>query len=221
MSISSPDMMTLPIALVFGFLFGMGPCLLGCLPYLGPVFVSLDGGISRSWSILLPFSLGRLSAYTGFGLASGLAGHLAGNAISPNRIGLLLGTGTLLIAVGLLLRSAGSRRLACTHHVDKAEPALPGGLFLLGFSMALSPCTPLSAILLAAAASQSPLSGACLGFAFGIGALLVPSLIYGAGFSFFASQLREKLGQGRKYVEVAAIVLLTASGLYNIFRWGV
>lgn len=221
MSLPPADIMTLPFALALGLFFGMGPCLVGCLPYLGPVFLSLDGGARRSWEILLPVSLGRLSAYTGFGLAAGLAGHLAGNAIDPKAVGLVLGFGTLLVGLGLLLRRRDRAQSPCATGKKAVAQALPGGLFLLGFAMALSPCAPLTAILLAAAATGSPEGGAWLGMAFGLGTLLVPSLVYGAGFSYLAQQLRDRLGRAKGYAELASAFLFMASGLFNLIRWGI
>lgn len=221
MSISPADMMTLPIAMALGLLFGMGPCLVGCLPYLGPVFLSLDGGVRRSWEILLPVSLGRLSAYTGFGLAAGIAGHVAGHAADPKAVGLVLGFGALSTGLGLLLHRQRKGRSACLAGTNAIGQTLPGGLFLLGFAMALSPCAPLTAVLLAAAASGSPQGGAGLGLAFGFGALLVPSLVYGAGFSYAAQQLRDRLGRAKRYAELASALLFIATGLFNLIRWGI
>ena len=42
----------LPMALGLGMLYGLGPCLVSCLPYLGPVFLNADQGIRQSWKIL-------------------------------------------------------------------------------------------------------------------------------------------------------------------------
>ena len=60
--------MTFSLAMAMGLIFGLGPCNVACLPYLGPVFLARDGGLRRSWRTIVPFSMGRLSGYTLLGL---------------------------------------------------------------------------------------------------------------------------------------------------------
>lgn len=209
---------SLQMALALGLLYGMGPCLVGCLPLLGPVYLGLGGGLARSWSVLWPVSLGRLSAYTGFGLAVGLAGGLASEAVSPKAISILAGLGTLLVGAALIPRPG---KMTCKSGCEDVHSLLPGGLFLMGYSMALAPCGPLTAVLLAAAATGSATNGALLGLAFGVGAVAVPSLVLGIGVSYVTDRLREKLGQARKYAEWATACLLMANGLFTLIRVGI
>jgi thiol:disulfide interchange protein DsbD len=67
---------SLPTVFALGLVFGMGPCTITCLPFLGPVFLAKSGGIAQSWKIILPFSMGRLASYTTLGILSGMAGAL-------------------------------------------------------------------------------------------------------------------------------------------------
>jgi thiol:disulfide interchange protein DsbD len=157
-----------------------------------------------------------LSAYTGFGLAAALAGHFASEEISPKLVSILSGGGTLLVGVSLFLRR---KNTTCAKESCAAKPMMPGGLFLMGYAMALSPCGPLTAILLAAAATQNAITGASLGLAFGLGAILAPALVFGIGVSYASQQLREMLGESRRYAELASASLLSASGLFNLLRW--
>jgi thiol:disulfide interchange protein DsbD len=225
----------LPMAFTLGFTFGMGPCLLACLPYLGPVFLNSDGGVRQSWRILLPLSLGRLTGYIGFGLAGGLLGQVVSERISSGQIKLVLGAAALMVGLALLWRVLGGRR-GCSGAAQQPaamplvrldKPALPvtppaalmpGGLYLMGLSMALTPCAPLGVVLVAATALASAGGGALLGLSFGLGAVLVPSLVYGLGVAYFGKRLREQLGPWRARIEVLSAALLILTGAMHLLR---
>jgi thiol:disulfide interchange protein DsbD len=207
----------LPMAMTLGFVFGMGPCLISCLPYLGPVFLSIDGSIRQSWKILLPISLGRLCVYSGLGVFAGMAGGIADDAIGIHTIKTVLGAATLLVGLGLLVYRMPFRH-ACLGKTAKAAPLMPGGLFLMGIGMGLTPCAPLGVVLISAAATGTALGGMALGLSFGVGAIVVPSLVYGIGVAYFSSQLREKLGSWRRRIEQVSAALMIAVGLSYLFR---
>lgn len=219
-----PAAVGLPMAFTLGLVFGAGPCLIACLPFLGPVFLASDEGPRGSWKVLLPLSLGRLTAYGGLGLAAGWAGRVAAAEVAPAYLNALLGVAALMVGLALLLR----RRAACaaTRTPPSAQPLerferrtlMPGGLYLTGVAMALSPCAPLGLVVLAAALGASPLGGLVLGLAFGCGALLVPTLAYGYGVAHVGSGLRRHLGAWRPRVELLAAGLMLASGLSNLLR---
>lgn len=218
---------SLPMALAFGLFFGMGPCLVSCLPMLGPVFLASEGGVKQSWRILLPLSLGRLTAYSGMGWAAGWAGKLLAAKLAGSVISVVVGAAALSVGLALLLR----RRQACATSVASTQqpltrmnkpterPALmPSGLYLMGIGMALSPCVPLSQVLLTAALSSNPWQGLGLGVCFGLGALLVPSLVYGFGFAYFSQQLRQQLGPWRPRLEWLAAGLMLATGANGVIK---
>lgn len=223
-----PAPVGLPMAFTLGLVFGMGPCLLACLPYLGPVFLNSDGGVRRSWRVLLPLSLGRLTGYTGFGLACGLAGQAVDTAVSDGTVKAILGAAALLVGLALLWRSVSGRArcasptpgngMATLRRIDAtAMPILPGGLYLMGLAMALTPCAPLGVVLVAAATLASAAGGALLGLAFGIGAVVVPSLVYGVGAAYFGQRLREQLGPWRIRIELLSALLLLGTGVGHLF----
>lgn len=95
---------------------------------------------------------------------------------------------------------------------------MPSGLFLMGLGMAFTPCAPLTVVLFSAAAAASWKSGFSLGLAFGLGAITVPSLVYGVGFSYFAAQLRARLGVWLGRIEALSGVLLVSLGLLTLLR---
>jgi len=225
-----------PMALALGLVFGMGPCLLSCLPYLGPVFLGLPGGVRRSWRVLLPLSLGRLTAYSALGGVSGfLAQQVADQPYLPS-LQLSLGCATLMVGAVLWLR-VGKSACAVALPAQKMEQPLrfmprdeiaaprhprtllPGGLFLMGLGMALNPCAPLGVVLFSAAASARMADGALLGLSFGLGAIAVPTLVFGLGVAYVGSQLRERLGAWLPRMERASAVLLVAVGVKQLVGW--
>lgn len=220
----------LPMALTLGLVYGLGPCLISCLPYLGPVFLARDFSLRRSWRVVLPLSLGRLAGYSLSGAAAGWAGHYVkdGAAASP-QLHLLVGAAALMVGLALLWQrrpacavaaapTAGGQPLRRFDFGSEPRPLLPGGLFLMGAGMALTPCGPLGAVLFSAAASGQAASGLLLGFGFGLGAIVVPSLVYGLGVAYFGARLREQLGPWRPRIEALSAGLLILVGMNQIIR---
>ncbi len=217
-----------PMAAALGFAYGMGPCLVSCAPFLAPVFLASDGGMRQSWRILLPLSLGRLVAYSSLGAVAGAFGYyIKGMATSP-AIHLLIGSAVLMMGIALLLRkpattcaagapsgSAPLRRM----DVPARRALLPGGLFLMGVAMALSPCAPLGLVLFSAAMSGDMWAGAALGLSFGMGAIVVPVVVYGTVVAYMSSRLRERLQEWRPRIERLSALLLVAVGIGNLARW--
>lgn len=217
-----------PMAATLGFAYGMGPCLISCLPFLGPVFLASDGGIRKSWKIILPLSLGRLTAYGTFGAIVGTFGHYVKDTIANDIIRIVIGCAALMIGLALLLRKSGNTcgsaqaQSVPLLRMDKAESQrvlLPGGLFLMGIGMALSPCAPLGIVLFSAATAGSAVGGLLLGMSFGLGAIVIPALAYGIGMAYLGTRLREQLQNWRPRVERISALLLVAVGISNLARW--
>lgn len=223
----------LPVALGLGLLYGMGPCLVSCLPYLGPVFLASDGGIRRSWRVLLPLSLGRLTVYGGFGAISGWWGSRFVGGVTDWVIHLVVGLAGVLVGWALFLRR--QRPAGCSGSPMAAEAPLhfqrrattppdhlPFGLYLMGMGLALTPCAPQGVVLASAAASGSPLLGAGFGLLFGAGALLAPAVVYGLAAAYIGQQLRRQLGAwlGRlERLSAALLVLVGSSELFKVGRY--
>lgn len=217
-----------PMAAALGFAYGMGPCLVSCAPFLGPVFLASDGGIKRSWQIILPLSLGRLTAYSAFGTIVGMAGHYVKGTIASDSIRMVVGCAVLMMGMALLLRRSGKPcgstqpQGVPMQRMDKRESPqmlLPGGLFLMGIGMALSPCAPLGTVLFSASMTGSAAAGLLLGMSFGLGAIVVPALAYGIGMAYLGTQLRAQLHNWRPKIERFSALLLVAVGIGNLARW--
>ena len=215
-------------AMLMGLAFGAGPCSITCLPYLGPVFLSQEGGWRRTLGVILPFSAGRLGGYTALGSVAGYAGYAATNWFKDGPAGILLGIATVMMGV-LLLRRAGKARRCGAERPREQTVALPGqaksrrlmplGLFGLGLGMALNPCVPLGTVLTVAAASADPLHGAELGLAFGLGAVVVPALVFGVLVAHFGVQVRQALAQWRGRLDAGAGGMLIVLGFVTALGW--
>ncbi len=217
-----------PMAVALGFAYGMGPCLISCAPFLGPVFLASEGGVCQSWRIVLPLSLGRIGAYTGFGALVGSFSYYVKGMVLVPALHLVLGAAVLAMGLALLLRkpattcaaaATGSQPLRRMDRHGSAQRLLPGGLFLMGVAMTLSPCAPLGIVLFSAAMSGSGWSGAELGLGFGLGAALVPALFYGWGVAYVGARLRDQLREWQPRLERVSAGLLVVVGVSNLVRW--
>jgi len=223
-----------PMAAALGFAYGMGPCLISCAPFLGPVFLANEGGIKQSWKLILPLSLGRLAAYASFGAVVGAFGYYARGAVLSDSVRVIVGCAVLMMGLALLLRKpsspppcrgrarVGVGAVNVIRRIDKRDSAqtlLPGGLFLMGIGMTLSPCAPLGVVLFSAAMSGSALSGLVLALSFGLGAIVIPALFFGIGIAYLSSGLREQLNSWRPGVERISAILLISVGLSNLISW--
>jgi len=264
-----------PMAAALGFAYGMGPCLISCMPFLGPVFLASDGGIKKSWKIILPLSLGRLVAYSTFGATVGMAGHYVKGSITTDSVRIVVGCAVLMMGLALLLRKPEKQCTSSTvklqrmdeiqnqkishrehresrvlsfyrrdtrqhdkttwfssvisvfsvaNHVFRnpgngTRTLMPGGLFLMGIGMALSPCAPLGLVLFSASMTGSAAGGLLLGLSFGLGAIVIPAIAYGIGMAYLGTQLREQLQNWRPKIERISAFLLVAVGISNLARW--
>ena len=161
---------------------------------------------------------------------TGWAGHyVKDSAAASPLLQLLFGTAALMVGLALFWQ----RRPACAAAAAPAagglplrrfdlgaepQPLLPGGLFLMGVGMALTPCGPLSVVLFSAGASGHALSGFLLGLSFGLGAIIVPSLAYGLGVAYLGGRLREQLGSWRPRIETLSAGLLILVGMSQLIR---
>ena len=181
----------------------------------------------RSWRIMLPFSLGRLTSYAGLATAAGVTGQIIGNSSVANQeLRWLLGMAALILGIAMLLRRPG--KSFCSHQPknevplqrdlrsESSDAMLPGGLFLLGAGMALSPCAPLGSVILSAAVGANAWHGLWLGLGFGMGAIVLPTIFYGIGFAWFGNRLREQLRNSHQYIVRLSAALLIFTGAGNI-----
>lgn len=225
MPLVDPALVGLPMAFALGLAYGLGPCLVSCLPYLGPVFLGRDFSLRHTWRVVAPLAAGRLLGYSTLGLVAGLAGDFVKDGTAAPTVRLVVGAAALMMGLALLWRrpacatvSGETVPLRRMNHPAEPRLLLPGGLFLMGVGMALTPCAPLGVVLFAAAASASPIQGMAFGLIFGLGAIVVPSIVYGIGGAYFGRRLREELKNWRPALERVSAGLLIVVGISNIVK---
>lgn len=221
--------LSLPAAMALGLSFGSGPCGITCLPFLGPVFLGTDSEKQRRWRIIALFSAGRLSGYVMLATAAGLLGELITQWTESIWTSRILGLATFLLGMSLWLRHDSKHSCTLPHQEEhtlqfaspvKAPSRFTGsGLFLTGFGLALNPCAPLSTLLLAAATTASATQGLLLGLSFGLGAVLIPSLLFGTLVAHLGQQIRENMGKWQHSLTRAAGLGLMFLGGFTLFGW--
>ena len=224
-------------ALLMGLAFGAGPCNITCLPFLGPVFLRESNQGGADWRTIVPFSLGRLTSYSALGAVAGSFGYAATVWIENGPAAQILGIATIIIGVLMMRRKAGSKSCQRSHgdHGDHAsavegevviQPGLPKkeksgplfslSLFGMGAGMALNPCVPLATVLTVSAAMASPTGGLMLGLAFGLGAVAIPTLIFGIAVAHFGAQIRYHLSNWSGRLEQVAGGMLVLLGSVTV-----
>jgi len=203
-------------------LLGSGHCLGMCGGIVAALSLS-DGG-RGGFSFHLLYNAGRVTTYTLIGLTAGWLGSALAYADSAAAVSrtVLLCSDLFLILVGLgsagLFRGFNLMNLECAGPVGTLTAAvrwlqrLPPALAALplGLLFGFIPCGFLYAMALTAAQSASPLRGAQIMLAFGLGT--APSL-------FFFGTATQWLGaRVRQWMLRAAGLVVALMGVYNLFR---
>ncbi len=199
---------------LLGVVYGLSVCSFSCLPFIGPYIIGSQPGFGLGVKSVLIFSLGRLLAYAFLGA---LAGHL-GNMVSKYLGGTLAETLSALLIIwlgyNLFFRAKGT----CCSKKDcrttsKIQPNSSIQLILLGITVGLIPCLPLSGILLDAANSHSAISGSWSTILFGLGTTISPLIILGGGMGWFSARLCQKVPQHNLLFQKVCGVILVSLGI--------
>lgn len=183
-------------------LFGLTHCLGMCGGIVGALDVGIDPKQVRGGGRMrfhLSYNAGRIASYVSAGVLAGLLGSLAATASYGNAlpVGQLI-AGVMMIALGLYLagwwRAITVLEKGGQHLWKRIEPLGRGFLPVtsplqalgLGLIWGWLPCGLVYSALALAMASASPLSGALIMAAFGLGTL--PALL---SFGTFATVLRK------------------------------
>ena len=221
-------------ALLMGLAFGAGPCNITCLPFLGPVFLRESNQGGTDWRTIIPFSLGRLTSYSALGAIAGSFGYAATVWIENGPAAQILGIATIIIGVLMLRRKAGAKSCKsrngqqasgeesevviqpAVQKQEKSGPLFSLSLFGMGAGMALNPCVPLATVLTVSAAMATPTGGLMLGLAFGLGAVAIPTLIFGIAVAHFGAQIRYHLSNWSGRLEQVAGGMLVLLGSVTV-----
>jgi cytochrome c-type biogenesis protein len=166
-----------------GFSFGIaGPCFLFCTPVLITYLLGRRERWQEALSDILVFLIGRLSAYVLLGALAGVSGAILRRFINPSAavfISPLSGVVSIILGIFVLVYKEPVTCACASGSVRKVYGY--GSLFTLGFILGVSPCAPLTALLLEIALmSKSVVEGAFYAFFFGLGTLLSGVLVVGA-----------------------------------------
>jgi len=189
-------------AFILGLTFGAGACNVSCLPYLGPVFFSSGNAGKKPWKVIVPFSLGRLIGYITLASVAAYIGSSMEILFQSRWSGVILGCATFTAGLLLLLRQKKGSSCHKKHETKpKASGSLPIGYFFMGLGMTFTPCLPFGTILFASAAGGSVVTGINLGLFFGLGAVIIPALLFGFAVARLGETTIENIGKYRPHLE--------------------
>ena len=217
-------------ALLVGLLGGVH-CLTMCGGLVGTLTLGLDAGIRRDPRRLLPYQLTyNLARIAGYAFAGALFGGLGALLLEFDALQrmqrVLYGlAGVMMILLGLYL-AGWWRLLAVVERLGgrlwrRLEPLarrfLPvrtlAQAAIIGFIWAWIPCGLVYSVLITAVATGSPLDGALLMLAFGIGTL--PNLLGIALLAGAAARIAE-----RDWIRQTAGLLVIGFGGYALWQLG-
>ena len=209
--------MALPLwCFVVGMAAGCGPCLVTC----APTVMSYVAGLKRGWkeglAASLTFSLARIPAYLLLGALVACFGARLHEASAFHHLqsAVQILTGVLLIAAGVLLTLFAEPLPGICKVAHRLMPVqdikfLAG----LGFLYGLSPCVPMVAVMARVGLQSTTIAAgaACMAI-FGVGTVLSPLLVLGAGSGMFAESLARR-GNALGVFRRACGLLLCYSGV--------
>lgn len=211
------------LALFVVGLLGAGHCAGMCGGIVGALSLQGPQG-AAAIPIHLAYNLGRIGSYVLAGLVAGALGQLAGSLL-PLQRSLYLFASLMLVAMGLYLLGL-TQSLAWLEQRGQAvwqriQPLTARFLPVHGVAQALPlgmlwgwlPCGLVYSALATSLASASPLQGAGLMLAFGLGTL--PSLLL-AGLLLVRIR---RFAQARM-TRIASGLLVLGYGLYGLFNFG-
>lgn len=205
-----------------GFSFGIaGPCFLFCTPVLITYLLGRRERWQEALSDIAIFLIGRLSAYVLLGALAGASGAILRRFIDPSAavfISPLSGAVSIILGIFVLVYKEPVT-CACASGPGRKIYGY-GSLFTLGFILGISPCTPLTALLLEIALmSKSAIEGASYTFFFGLGTLLSGIIVLGA-LAGIIGGIAKKLVRSRAATTTFRLVcagLLILLGTWLIF----
>ncbi len=159
----------------------------------------------------LAHNIGRILSFTVLGAIFGALGHFVNTAGHATGLDALAG-----IAGGIMMLLGAGDELKTGHAVKKTFHKLitvrnPRAAFVVGASLDIHPCGLIFALLLSATATASPMSGALVLLAFGIGTS--PDLLSVAVAGWYGSKRLK--GRNFSYVDASLIAL---SGMAFLVR---
>jgi sulfite exporter TauE/SafE len=195
---------------LLGMSLGLTACTATCLPFVGSWVLGRGGTQLEALRDTMLFATGRILAYAMLGAIAGGAGTWLAQAMRGNSGNVLIGVAS--IVAGIWLLRPGEKHKPCG--VIRAAGRTPP--VMLGFSLSLTPCAPLAALLAVCAAAGSVNEGLLNGVAFGLGAALTPLLILLPLICMFGASLRENRDWITRWIRWGAAAVLILLGLRRV-----
>ncbi len=198
---------------IIGLSYGATACMLSCMPFLTPLLFSGSNSTKEAMGVILPFSFGRIFSYTLLSVLAFMSSYWLKRVLDDRVISsALLGSVTVLMGIYILYRSFGRKR-SC----DSVKSVSGGqnhlGLFTMGASMSLNPCTPVLA-LLGFSINAGTLPVAFFeGIFFGLGAVTFSILFYGFVFSKLVRGLVAQFQPYKIWIERGSALFLVVLGV--------
>lgn len=196
---------------IFGLQLGATACAISCMPLLSPILLANSQDKKKAISILTLFFSSKVFAYGVIAMLAFFGTALVKSFVESvpiNQILSLFVMGVALVIFKNVLSQKGECKSACS------MGKISGGNYaLMGFFSSFTICLPLSSLLLLSASSSSIFNSFSYGITFGLGAVLVPFLI----FYFIIFRVNnEVVAQFKKYkkqIEIFAALLLFVVGI--------
>lgn len=200
---------------LIGLSYGATACMFSCMPFLTPLLFSGSNSTKEAIGIIVPFSIGRIFSYTLLSILAFWGSYWLKRILDDTVISSgILGTVTFLAGLYILVQSNQGDRTAC-HTTNTFSRSGRGrwGLFAMGASLSLNPCTPVLA-LLGFSINATVLYAALFdGIFFGLGAVTFSILFYGFLFSKLVRGLLAQFQPYRIWIERGSGLFLMALGL--------
>ncbi|PLX34775.1 MAG: hypothetical protein C0605_12535 [Hyphomicrobiales bacterium] len=196
--------------LAMGFFYGLTLCSLSCLPIVAPYIFGTQSGFRGGFDAAAVFIGARILTY---GAMGGLAGWLGGMVLER------IDSGILYPVAGLLVLLIGLNVIFRPPAVCRRPSGAAAHMAVLGLATSLMPCMPLMAVLLMAASSGSPLTGAVLALTFGIGTAASPLYYLGGATGWLATKIRNEIPRHARTLRRLSGLILALFGLRLLASW--
>lgn len=199
-----------------GLSFGATACMLSCMPFLSPLLISNSDNLKQTFSLLIPFSMGRIFTYVIIALvASYSAIWIKGVINNPSVSQSILGVATIIIAL-LIFKNSFSHKGSCCPTTPKTQTKNKIGYFFMGAGISLNPCVPVMTLVTASTHSISIIEATTYGLIFGLGAISASFLVFGLILSKVAKEVMMEFSRFKIYIERFAAFLLFLVGIFTL-----
>lgn len=197
---------------LLGVALGLTACTVTCLPFMGSWTLGRNGNMRLVIQDTIAFLLGRFVAYVSLGALAGALGAWLVLQLSSGIGNAVIGAASLVAATSLLWPAGRRAKTACR----QASGWSSGSPFLIGTSLTLIPCAPLTTLLATCASGNSTFDGALYGAAFGAGTLITPMLVLIPACGRFGRLLKEEREWLAPWIRTLAALVLLALAITRL-----